>query len=100
MAVPAGGLLKAVQLSVLASTSIAAGGYKYDTFTITQAAIGEGWTPVGVVGHVINNRYISVYNLQVRTENHMQMTYGLYNGSSAARATTLSVNVLCVRTGL
>lgn len=100
VAVPANGLLKVVPLSVLASTSIAAGGYKYDTFTIAQSAIGEGWTPVGVVGHVINNRYISVYNLQVRTDNPMQLTYGLYNGSSAARATTLSVNVLCVRTGL
>lgn len=100
VAVPANGLLKVVQLSVLASTSIAAGGYKYDTFTIAQSAIGDGWTPVGVVGHVINNRYISVYNMQVRTENPMQMTYGLYNGSSAARATTLSVSVLCIRTSL
>lgn len=93
-----GGLLKRVEIEILGSTSIAAGGYNYDTYTISQSQIGEGWIPVSISGWVVNNRYVSVYNLRLRADNPMEITRGLYNTSSSARATTLTVSLLCIRT--
>lgn len=100
VAISAGKLLKSVLIEMVSATSIAAGGYLYGTYTIAQSEIGAGWTPIAIAGHIVNNRYVSVYNLRVRTDNPMQVTHGLYNTSTAARSTTLTVNVLCIRTSL
>lgn len=100
IAVPYEGLLKSVLIEMVPATSIAAGGYLYNTYTIAQSEIGAGWTPIAIAGHIVNNRYVSVYNLRVRTDDPMQVTYGLYNTSTAARSTSLTVNVLCIRTSL
>ena len=100
IAVPYAGLLKSVLIEMVPATSIAAGGYLYNTYTIAQSEIGAGWTPIAIAGHIINNRYVSVYNLRVRTDNPMRVTYGLYNTSTAAQSTSLTVNVLCIRTSL
>lgn len=100
IAVPYEGLLKSVLIEMVPATSIAAGGYLYNTYTIAQSEIGTGWTPIAIAGHIVNNRYVSVYNLRVKTDNPMQVTYGLYNTSTAARSTSLTVNVLCIRTSL
>lgn len=100
IAVPYEGLLKSVLIEMVPATSIAAEGYLYNTYTIAQSEIGAGWTPIAIAGHIVNNRYVSVYNLRVRTDDPMQVTYGLYNTSTAARSTSLIVNVLCIRTSL
>lgn len=97
---PYKGLLKSVLIEMVPATSIAAEGYLYNTYTIAQSEIGAGWTPIAIAGHIVNNRYVSVYNLRVKTDNPMQVTYGLYNTSTAARSTSLTVNVLCIRTSL
>jgi hypothetical protein len=100
IAVPYEGLLKSVLIEMVPATSIAAEGYLYNTYTIAQSEIGAGWTPIAIAGHIVNNRYVSVYNLRVRADDHMQVTYGLYNTSTSARSTSLTVNVLCIRTSL
>ena len=100
VAVPAGGLLKVVQITLFQSVSIAANAVKSQTYTITTSDIGAGWTAVGVAGYSMGQPSFNVYRLRLAVDSTDTIEYSVRNLDTSAHTGSLGCMVLCVRTSL
>ena len=100
IAVPSGGLLKVVRITLFSSVSIAANSNKTDTYTITSSDIGTGWTAVGIVGYSMGQGTFNVYRLRLAVDSTDTIEYSVRNIDSSAHTGGLGCMVLCIRTSL
>jgi len=100
IAVPSGGLLKVVRITLFSSVSIAANSNKTDTYTITSSDIGTGWTAVGIVGYSMGQGTFNVYRLRLAVDSTDTIEYSVRNIDSSAHTGSLGCMVLCIRTSL
>lgn len=100
IAVPSGGLLKVVRITLFSSVSIAANSNKTNTYTITSSDIGTGWTAVGIVGYSMGQGTFNVYRLRLAVDSTDTIEYSVRNIDSSAHTGSLGCMVLCIRTSL